>query len=216
MEDGLADEPQETVHASPELGGVRQAHGAVGKEVDFTDDVAEAQNQTAADEGGNDGGENLAQSAHRPLNEGLVGLGGGLHSVLAHPFHSGVGGELLVEYRNVVADDDLELSGLGEGAFHGGNFLNFGHICLAGVSQHEPHPGHAVGDGLDVLPSADEWQQRLYVSLILGHMPILLLFSHGSLVCSGPRLPVPLLILTIHHLFKQVNLAKVINIDLHF
>ena len=53
MEDGFADQPQEAVNAGPELADVAQRLGAVIKKVDAVNAVAEAENQTAGDDGGN-------------------------------------------------------------------------------------------------------------------------------------------------------------------
>lgn len=52
MEHGLADKPQELVHAAPELGDAGQTLGAVVEETDFADHITQAQNETAADECG--------------------------------------------------------------------------------------------------------------------------------------------------------------------
>ena len=43
MEDGFADQPQEAVYAGPELADIAQGFGAVFKEVDAVDAVAEAE-----------------------------------------------------------------------------------------------------------------------------------------------------------------------------
>ena len=169
VEHRLADEPQEAVHAVPEGGDIGQALGAVGKEVDLADHVAEPQDQAAADQRRDQRGEDLAQRAHDPLDHRLVGLGRRLHGVLADPFNAGEGGELVVKHPHVVADDDLELTGLGEGAFDRAQPLNLHGVCLGRVHQHKPHPRHAVGHRLDVLFAADQAQQRLDIVLVFPH-----------------------------------------------
>ena len=169
VEHRLADEPQEAVHAGPKLGHIRQALGPAAQEVDLTDDVAEAQDQAAADEGGDDGGEDLAQSAHDPLEQRLVRLGSRLHRILADPLNARAGGELIVEDGHIVADDDLKLSGLGKGPLYRRDGLDSRRVRLGRVRQHKPHPGHAVGHRLNIFPASNGPQKRLYICLILCH-----------------------------------------------
>ena len=84
VEDGLADDPQEVVHSVPERPHVRDGAGAVlevegagiVEEVDLSDDVAEAENQAAADEGGNDRRKDLPEDAHGAPERVLVGACG--------------------------------------------------------------------------------------------------------------------------------------------
>jgi len=61
MEDGFADQPQEAVNAGPELADVAQGLSAVIEEIDAVDAVAEAQNQTARNDGRDQRGEDLGQ-----------------------------------------------------------------------------------------------------------------------------------------------------------
>lgn len=61
MEDRFADQPEEVVGSCPELGNIRQALRIVVEKVDFTDYIAEAEDKTAADQGRDQGSEDLAQ-----------------------------------------------------------------------------------------------------------------------------------------------------------
>ena len=61
VENGLADQPEEAVHARPELADVAQGLSAVIEEIDAVDAVAEAQNQTARNDGRDQRGEDLGQ-----------------------------------------------------------------------------------------------------------------------------------------------------------
>ena len=97
MEDGFADQPQEAVNAGPELADVAQGFGAVFKEVDAVDTVAEAKDQTAGDDGGNQRGKNLRKHAHDLLQCVLVLLGCALDGILGNTVNAGYRNEVVVE-----------------------------------------------------------------------------------------------------------------------
>lgn len=167
VEDGLADEPEELVHAGPERTRLHEGLRASIEEVEGVDAVAEAQDKAADDDGGDDGGEDLRDDGHSPLQRILVRLGRVLHGFLRHALDAGDGGEVVVEGSHVVADDDLELAGLGEAALHHLHGFDGGDIRLLGIPQHEAHAGHAVGDGRDVFLAAYELQELLGVLCVL-------------------------------------------------
>ena len=186
VEHRFADQPQEVVNAGPELRNVRQTLGAVREEVDLTDDVAEAQNQAAADQRRNDGGEDFTQSAHDALGQRLVAGSRRLHRVLAHALDAGKSGELVVKIRHIVADDHLELARLGEGALHRGQCFDLVGFGLGRVHQNKAHPGHAVGHRPNVFLAADVLQKSLHVGLIIRHGAFLL----KVFVLTGDCMPV--------------------------
>ena len=62
MEDGFADEPQELVNACPELAQLNQSSGAACEDVHAVDNVTEAEDQTAGNNCGDQGSEDLCQS----------------------------------------------------------------------------------------------------------------------------------------------------------
>ena len=97
MEDRFSDQPQKAVGTCPELRNVRKALGSVIKKVDLSNDISEAKNQTAADQGRNKGCENLSQAAHDSLNHILVRLRSLLCRILAHALNSCVSGKFIVE-----------------------------------------------------------------------------------------------------------------------
>lgn len=174
VEHSFTNEPQEIVNAGPELRNVGQALGTVCEEVDFTDDVAEAQNQTTADQSRNDGGENLAQSTHNALRQRLIAGCRCLHRILAHAFNPGKSGELIVKIRHIVADDHLKLARLRESALHRGQRLDLVGFGLGRVHQNKAHPGHAVGHRPNVFLAADVLQKSFHVGLIIRHGAFLL------------------------------------------
>ena len=146
----------------------------VGEEVHLADDVAEAEDETAADEGGNERGEDLTEDAHGALQRVLVGAGGLLGGLLGYALDAADGGELLVEVRHVVADDHLELASLRECALGAGQVLDGLDVSLARVHEHEAHARHAVGDGGDVPLSAYEVEEPPRVLRVLCHSYLLL------------------------------------------
>ena len=190
MEDGLTDQPQEVIQSRPELGHVGQRLGAAAKQIDLTDEVAETQNQTAADECRDDGGKNFAQCAHDALYRVLVGLGRALDRVATHALDARVLGKFLIEGRNVVADDDLILSGLGERTLDARNRFDGLFVGLFRVHKHETHARHAVGNCLDVGLAANFIQQRLDCLLVFCHK-----WGSSSFICF-----------LVLNLFKQVIL----------
>ena len=169
VEHRLADEPEEAVQPGPELAEVTQGLGAVLEEVEAVDTVAEAQDQAPGDQGGDEGGEDLRQRRHDPLGRVLVLLGGLFHLVLGHALHAGHRHEVVVEVGDRVADDHLELSRLGEGAFGHFHGLDTRHVRLFGVVEYKSHPCDTVGNCRDVLLPAYQLQQPGGVLLILTH-----------------------------------------------
>ena len=141
----------------------------VVKKVDLTDYIAEAQNQTAADQSRDQGREDFAQGSHDLLNGLLVGLGCGLHRILAHSLDARIGSKLVVKYAHIISDDDLILAGLGKGPLDTGDFLNGLLVRLFRIHQYEPHPGHTVGYRLDVFLAADIGQKFFDLFLIFPH-----------------------------------------------
>ena len=154
VEDGLADHPQEAVHAAPERPHVRDGLGAVlevedagiGEEVDLADDVTEAQDETAADESRDERCKDLSEHAHRTLQRVLVCARRGLGGLLGDALDAADRRELLVEVCHVVADDHLELARLRERALGARQLLDGGNVCLLRINQHKAHARHAVGD----------------------------------------------------------------------
>ena len=92
------------------LADVAQRLGAVIKKVDAVNAVAEAENQTAGDDGGNQRGKNLRKHAHDLLQCVLVLLGCALDSFLRDTIDAGDGNKVIVEIADRIADDDLELT----------------------------------------------------------------------------------------------------------
>ncbi len=133
VENGLADQPQEAVNAGPELADVAQGLSAVIEEIDAVDAVAEAQNQTACDDGRDQRGEDLSQHTHDLLQRVLVLLGRALDSLLGDTVDAGDRDEIIVEIVDRVADDDLELARLGESALGGFQCLDLGNVRLGGI-----------------------------------------------------------------------------------
>lgn len=96
MEDGFADEPQELVNACPELAQLNQSSGAACEDVHAVDNVTEAEDQTAGNNCGDQGSEDLCQSGHDALQPVLILLGCGLSLVFADAFDAGNGDEGVV------------------------------------------------------------------------------------------------------------------------
>ena len=101
----------------------------------------------------------------------LVGFGGLFGGILADAFNAGNLCELVKKFCHIVADDDLELAGLGKAALDAGQCLDPFDVRLGRVRQNKPHARHAVGHGVDVLFAADQTQQLFGVRCK---------FSHGS------------------------------------
>ena len=169
MEDGFADQPQEVVNTGPELAQLNQGSGAACEDVQAVDNVTEAQNQTAGDDCGDQGSEDLSQSSHDTLQSVLVLLCCGLSLFLADAFDAGDSGEVVVEVSNGVADDDLELTGLGEGALDGLQFFDGLDVSDCGIVQNEAHAGDAVADCCDVFLATNQLQQLGSILGVLAH-----------------------------------------------
>ena len=175
MEDGFADQPQEAVNAGPELADVAQRLGAVIKKVDAVNAVAEAENQTAGDDGGNQWGKNLRKHAHDLLQCVLVLLGRALDSVLRDTVDAGDGNKVIVEIADRIADDDLELARLGESALGGFQCLDLGNVRLGGIVEDKSHTRYAVGYCRNVLLAANVLKQQPRVLFVFTHDVFLLL-----------------------------------------
>ena len=173
MEDGFADKPEELVHPRPEDGGLRQRLAV--EHFDFADEVAEAEDEAAADERGDDRRENFAEGAHDALQQVLLAAGRSFHRIFGYAFDAGQRGECFVELADFVADDDLELPRLGEGALDAGNAFNARHVRPLRVFEDEAQAGDAVGDGIDVVLAADGIKQQGRVLLESGHANLLFL-----------------------------------------
>ena len=175
MENGLADQPQEAVNAGPELADVAQRLGAVIKKVDAVNAVAEAENQTAGDDGRDQRGKNLSQHTHDLLQRVLVLLGRALDSLLGDTVDAGDRDEIIVEIADRIADDDLELARLGESALGGFQCLDLGNVRLGGVVEDKSHTRYAVGYCRNVLFAADIRKQLPRVLFVFTHDVFLLL-----------------------------------------
>jgi hypothetical protein len=169
VEDGLADEPEEAVDASPELRDLDEGHGAVVEEGDGVYAVAEAEDEAADDDGRDERREDLCDGAHGLLERVGVGERGLLHLFLRGLADARDLGELVVEVLDVVADDDLELAGLGEAPLDRLQGLDAFHVSLARIGQGETHARHAVRHRRDVLLASHEVEHSLRVLRVLGH-----------------------------------------------
>ena len=202
MEDGFANQPQEAVNAGPELADVAQRLGAVIKKVDAVNAVAEAENQTAGDDGGNQWGKNLRKHAHDLLQCVLVLLGCALDGLLRDTVDAGDGNKVIVEIADRIADDDLELARLGESALGGFQCLDLGNVRLGGIIQHKTHPGYTVRNCRDVLFAANVLKQQPCVFLVFSHDSFLLYLFDDS---SNLFIQVFVCGFSIVHLFRQVK-----------
>ena len=206
MEDSFADQPQEVVNTGPELAQLNQGSGAACEDVQAVDNVTEAQNQTAGDDCGDQGSENFSQSSHDTLQSVLVLLSSGLGLVLADAFDAGNGGEVVVEVSNSVADDDLELTSLSEGALDGLQFFDSLDVGLCGIVQNEAHTGDAVADCSDVFLATNQLQQCGGILGVLAHncdSSYIFFFPLRNLFEQVPYG------IFITYLFEQVNSKKV-------
>ena len=169
VEDGFADEPQELVNACPELAQLNQSSGAACEDVHAVDNVTEAEDQTAGNNCGDQGSEDLCQSGHDALQRVLILLGCGLSLVFADAFDAGNGDEVVVEVSNSVANDDLELASLGEAALNGRDSLDGFDVCQCGIVQNKAHSGYAVADCCDVFLATNQLQQLGGILGVLAH-----------------------------------------------
>ena len=158
MEDCLPDQPQEVVGSRPELGDICQALCPIVEKVDLTDHISEAEYKTAADQGRDQRSENLAQSAHDLLERVLVCLGCGFYRILAHAFDPCVSSKFVVKYGNIISDDDLILTCLGECPLYARQILNCLFVRFLRIHKNKTHPCHTVGDSLNVFLPSDKGQ----------------------------------------------------------
>ena len=124
----FTDKPQEAVHAAPELADVTQCLCAVLKQIHAVDTVAEAKDQTASDNSRNQRCENLRQRSDHPLQHILVLLGRLLHCVFRHSLNTGRCRKVLIKLCYRIADNNLELAGLGKGSLYHLHTFNGLHI----------------------------------------------------------------------------------------
>lgn len=169
MEHGLADEPEELVHARPERADFDERLRSILEKIERVDAVAETKNQTADDDGRDDWRENLCDDCDRPLEHVLIRLRGRLDRVLRHTLDACNRREIIVEHCNVVADDDLELTGLREAALDDLHRLDALDVCFRRIAEHKAHARHAVRDRGDVPLAADEPQKLFRVFRVLSH-----------------------------------------------
>ena len=133
MEYGLADKPQEAVDTSPEYRYLGQCLSAAVKQGNLPDDIAESQNQTAYNDGRNQGSKYLCQTAHDSLDKGLVLHGSLLHRLLGDSLYACHLRKIIVKGAHLIANYDLELPCLGEctlgrGQAFDGLCIRFGRI----------------------------------------------------------------------------------------
>ena len=182
VENGLADQPEEAVHARPELADIAQGLSAVIEEIDAVDAVAEAQNQTARNDGRDQRGEDLGQRAHNFLQGVLVLLGRALDSLLGDTVDAGDRDEIIVEIVDRVADDDLELARLGESALGGFECFIFGNVRLGGIVEDKAHTRYAVRYRRNILFAADVLKQQPRVLFVFTHNVFLLLPGRAGII----------------------------------
>ena len=118
MEYRFADQPQEVVCSCPELGYIRQTLCSVVEEINFADYISKTEYKTAADEGRDQRGENLTQGSHDLLKRVLIRLCRCFYSIFAHTFDSSVCCKFIIEYGNIISDDNLILTCLCKCAFY--------------------------------------------------------------------------------------------------
>ena len=166
----FTDDPQEIVNALTPGIHVAQAPGAAVKHLDVAQHAAEAQQQAAHDNGGNQRCENLRQIGDGSLQGVLVLFGSRFHVVLGGcGFKARNLCQFLVIGGNVVANDDLELSCLGKAALDSGQSLDFLDLRFVRIFQHQPKTGHAVCGRGDVFFSAQQLQQPGHFVCVLAH-----------------------------------------------
>ncbi len=110
MEYRLSYQPQKAVDSGPELANVAEGLGAVFKQIHAVDAVAEAQDQTAGDNGRNQRCKDFRQCGYDPLQYVLILLGGLLDRILGHALYACCRCEVVVKICYGIADDDLELA----------------------------------------------------------------------------------------------------------
>lgn len=109
MEDSLANQPKEAVNTGPELTDITKRLCAVAKQINTVNTVAEAQNQTAGDDGGNQRGKDFSQHAHNSLQCVLILLGRALDGVFGNTINAGYRDKIIVKIVDRVSDNHLKL-----------------------------------------------------------------------------------------------------------
>ena len=105
--------------------------------VQRVDTVTETEDKTSGDDGGQERREDFGQDRRDPLQRILVLFRGLLDLILGDAGDTGYFYEIFIEFRDCVADDDLELSGLGEGTLNDLHGLDAGDIRLGRICQDE-------------------------------------------------------------------------------
>ena len=105
----LTDQPQEVVDTCPELAQFYQCVAAL-ENVKRIDTVAETEDQTACDDGGQKRCKDLRQNRCQSLQRILVLLGGLLDRVLGNSGNTGNFRKVIIKLANCVADDYLKLT----------------------------------------------------------------------------------------------------------
>lgn len=184
MEDSFANQPKEAVNTGPELTDITKRLCAVAKQINTVNTVAEAQNQAAGDDGGNQRGKDFSQHAHNSLQCVLILLGRALDGVFGNTINAGYRDKIIVKIVDRVADNHLKLPGLCECTFGRFQRLDFGNICLGRVIQHKAHTRYAVRYRRNVFFAAHIFEKQLCIFLIFTH-DVLLLYLDFSIGCSA-------------------------------
>ena len=163
----LTNQPKELIHPLPKLRRLRQSLAV--KHRNLADNITEAQNQTAANQRGNNGGENLAERAHYPLQPILLRGRRRFYRILGNAFNPGKGGEFLIKLAHLITDNHLELPGLGKRSLDTTYRLNAGNIRLFRINQDKTHPRHAMRHRADILLAANRCQKQRGILLELRH-----------------------------------------------
>ena len=167
MEDRFAQQPEKVINSGPELALTDQRRAV--EDFHAVNDVAEAENQTASDNSRDQRRENLRKGGHEFLQNVLVLLGHALDLFFGDAGNAGDRREIVIEIRDFIADDHLELSRLRERSLDRGNAFNLFDVGPFGVHQHIAHTGDAVGRRRDIFAPANCGQQRFRVLCKLAH-----------------------------------------------
>ncbi len=142
------------MHLSPELADFSQR--VTIEHLDVTDDIAEAEDQTAGDDGWQQGNEDLGQMRDASLQRIHVLTCRGLDLILADIVETDLIGQHAIELIDFGAYDHLELPGVGETPLDRGERLQRLDIGDFWALQHETQPGQTVTHGCYVLFAADQ------------------------------------------------------------
>ncbi len=162
-EDRFTEQPQEVVNGFPRRVHLRQRL-AVGHR-DVADHVAEAEDQTAADQRRQQWEEDLGEVGDGALSPGHVLARGHLGLLLVGLVDAGAGDQRLIVVADVGADHHLELPGVGEATLDHRQRFDLFRFRLVGIVEDETQPGNAMADGGDVLAAADQNNQAINILL---------------------------------------------------